>query len=504
MKLPAGLLGPWPWCLLALALSAGLALVPLQGLPHVTDEIAYTLQARVFAAGLRVAPGAPQPSLLLFPFWDAAGGYSPFPPGWPALLSVGERVGAAAWVNPLLCGLLPLLVWLLGREWGDAAMARRAAALVAVSPALLLLGASRMSHVSVILGLGAALVVAQRARDRPWAWWLAGAGVAYVVLARPFDAALLGGPLLLWGLHRGRSLARAAPLLLLPGLAAALLLADNALLTGDPLRFPMSAFFDGWVEDPSRAGCNRLGFGADVGCFPTFGSWGHSPGKALRIAGDSALRLDSQLIGIPGAGALALVGLAWGRRWLALVGIGALVLGYALYWSPGMAYGARFWSPALLLLPLGLAPLLGRLGRLALPLILAVGLAGTARMLPDLANRWWCVDGELSRMLAAAGATDGVVFIDGRGSRPMAWPRLGVEAFVCDPLLESGDGFLLWDPSDLRGGLQPRHGLRNPATTLDYLDRYHPGARAWNAVHDVSRDRWTLEEIQRTQDAPTR
>ena len=89
-----------PWCVVACALSLFVALGPLSGVPHVTDEVAYTLQAKLFAAGMRMGPAADVPSMLDYPFWvGAPASYSPFPPGWPALLAVGEFVGAPWAVN---------------------------------------------------------------------------------------------------------------------------------------------------------------------------------------------------------------------------------------------------------------------------------------------------------------------------------------------------------------------------------------------------------------------
>ena len=141
-------------CLLAVALAAGAALGPLEGIPHVTDEIAYTLQSRLFAAGMRTGAVADNASMVLFPFWQTTGpGHAVFPPGWPALLALGELLGAALWVNPLLCGLLPLLTWGLAREIGSPAQARLAAMVMALSPGVWMLGASRMAHTSTLVAL---------------------------------------------------------------------------------------------------------------------------------------------------------------------------------------------------------------------------------------------------------------------------------------------------------------------------------------------------------------
>ena len=92
--------------LVVVVLSMTVALGPLEGIPHITDEIAYTLQSRLLAAGLRVGPPGDDPALMSIPFWVVQPQTtSPFPVGWPLLLSIGERLGA---FKPDIC----LTIWL--------------------------------------------------------------------------------------------------------------------------------------------------------------------------------------------------------------------------------------------------------------------------------------------------------------------------------------------------------------------------------------------------------
>lgn len=488
---------PIAWGAVAGALALFVALGPLGGLAHVTDEVAYTLQARLFAAGMRTGPATDVPSMLDYPFWvSAPASYSPFPPGWPALLSLGEVVGAPWVVNPLLVALLPGLVWLAAREWVDERTAGVAAAVAAVSPQVLLLGGSRMAHMSVVVALGVALAVVVRRRDPPWAWTLAGLAVGFVVVTRPFDAALLGGPLLLLGLARAPGWGARAPLVVLPGLAAATLLADNAALTGDPLVFPMSAWLEAWSPG-ARAGCNALGFGPDIGCFDAYGEPGHSPRKALRIAAETAQRLDRLLLGLPGGMLLGVAGLAWLRRAEPLALVALVAGGHLFYWSPGLAYGARFWAPMLLVLPIGVAVVAARLPRWAPhAVVVAIGLAGGSRLLPELGDGYRCVDAAATEVLSEAGITDGVVLVDARGTRAAAWPIIEGGASECEPMLEAGALFQHLDPTSPRGGLQVRHALSDPAQIPLFLDRHHPGAPAWMLQHDVAADAYRLLPIR--------
>ncbi len=334
--------------------------------------------------------------------------------------------------------------------------------------------------------LAAATVVLYRPK---WAalWWGMGAAVGYAVLARPFDAAVLGGPLLVAGLLRGGPV---LPLVLLPGIAAGLTLLDNHLLTGHALTFPVNPWYDAWVADDPRiaAGCNRLGFGPDIGCVPTFGEVGHTPAKAARIALDSLRRLDRLLLGAPGglvAVALGLWALPRRQGLLLLAPLLVCMLAYAPYWSLGMAYGPRLWHPAVVpLLVLAAAGLHRLLGRWA-PLVLLLPVASVGWIYPQLSD-YWCVDTALSERLSAAGIEAGVLFVQTRGAAHRSWPALGVDDFVCAELLESGDALHMLDPTTTRGGLQVRHAPAALEDTVPYLQRYHPGAAGWVAWQDVS------------------
>ena len=164
------------------SLAAFVSQIPLAGVPHVSDEVAYTLQARLFAAGGRLGPAADNASMWMMPFWNIDGPmFSPFPPGWPALLAVGELVHLGAWVNPLLACFLPWVAFRLALAVADRSVARLAAVLMALSPGILVLAGSRMAHTSVLLALGILMVVVTSRAPRRW--WLGGAAAAYVVIA---------------------------------------------------------------------------------------------------------------------------------------------------------------------------------------------------------------------------------------------------------------------------------------------------------------------------------
>jgi hypothetical protein len=460
-----------------------LAIFGLGGVPHVTDEVAYTLQSRLFAGGMRVGPAADNASMLVYPFWVTSPvSYAAFPMGWPLLLAVGERLGLPWMINPLLHLVASLLVWGLAREWLKEEEAVVAGAIAALSPGVVLLGATRMSQTSVLVAMGVVALVLVRRRDKAWAFWAAGAAVAYLVLARPFEALWFGLPCLVYGVVRASCLSRRVGLVLLPLLAALVVARDNLALTGSALVFPIGPFFDSWVADLGRPpGCNQLGFGPDIGCAPTLGSFGHDLGKALQLALASLLRLDRLLLGLPG-GSLLVVGGACllKRRGALLLGLVLVnVLVYLPYWSPGAAYGARFYHPSTLVLPLLLASALVRVcGRYALAVVVALCLLGVRPLFSGITD-YWCVDSGLRRALSEAEIDAGVLFVRGGEPHQEAWPALGNEALACDPMLDSGSVYQLLDPTRQSGGWQPRHALGDFESTRRYLDQLHPEAEGY-------------------------
>ena len=76
-------------------MAAGLSVAVYQRHPHIPDEIAYIVHARYFAQGassMPLPPVAEAFELDLMTYEDDRW-YSPVPPGWPAVLAVGERMG---------------------------------------------------------------------------------------------------------------------------------------------------------------------------------------------------------------------------------------------------------------------------------------------------------------------------------------------------------------------------------------------------------------------------
>ena len=142
-------------------LSLWVAVRYFESLPHIEDEIAYIWQARVIADTGRITTPTPVcPKCFLVPFVVDYGGlrFGKYPPGWPALLALGEKAGARALINPLLAGFSVWLTYLLGRRLFHPAAGLLAAFLTVTSPFFLINSGSLLSHAwTLLLVLGFAL-----------------------------------------------------------------------------------------------------------------------------------------------------------------------------------------------------------------------------------------------------------------------------------------------------------------------------------------------------------
>ncbi|MEW6237927.1 MAG: hypothetical protein AB1656_21270, partial [Candidatus Omnitrophota bacterium] len=89
--------------LAAAALALAINQYALNNFPNSADEHANLFQAQIFAMGKLTVPAHPQQPYIS-PFYIVARldrVFSIFPPGWPAILSLGVMAGAPQIVNPL-------------------------------------------------------------------------------------------------------------------------------------------------------------------------------------------------------------------------------------------------------------------------------------------------------------------------------------------------------------------------------------------------------------------
>ena len=370
----------------AALLSFGYVEYYLRGGPRIIDATAYYLQARVFAHGSWTLPlHEPTTSFrgrFLLPSPDSSTLGVIFPPGYPAVLSLGFLVGAPMLVGPVLAAGLVVATYALARHLsGREDVALLAAALSATSAGLRYHTADTMSHGWSALLLVLALLAATK-DGRLWSF-VAGSSTGWLVATRPFSGlALL--ILVLALIVRDQRKWGAFVVGLLPGLA--LLMIHQRVVTGQWGESAQLLYY-GVADGPP--GCFKWGFGKEVGCRFEHGGFreaalphGFALLDGLRITG---IRLQKHLRDAANFQPLALVLLvgaigAVRRRQLLLpsCGVLAVVLVYVPFYYDGSypGGGARFYADVLplehILIAYGAHLLRG--GRWLLPMV-GVGFA---------------------------------------------------------------------------------------------------------------------------------
>lgn len=321
-------------------------------LPHIEDEIAFAWQAAVIADGRLTIPSPPHAAHFLVPFVVDYEGqrFSKYPLGWPALLSLGVRGGARAWVNPLMAGLAVWLTYCLGKRLLGEPVGALAALLTVISPFFFLNTGSLLSHpMGLVLSLAFALgwlgsYGAPAGAERRGLANLAAAGaLGLLALTRPLTAIGVAVP---FGLHgialliRGDRAVRVRLLTfgLVVGSLSSLHFLWQFAVTGDPWLNPYTLW---WAYD-------RVGFGPGVGRM--------EGGHTLRLAlSNTRFSLRAGARDLFGWGAYSWVFLPFGvwavrrRKEALLVGgmIVSLVGAYMLYWVGSWVYGPRYYFEAL-------------------------------------------------------------------------------------------------------------------------------------------------------------
>jgi len=439
-------------------LAATLSIWSYERHPHVPDEVAYLYHARYFAAGAMTMPTPPvleafEVDLLQY---EPTRWFSPVPPGWPAVLAIGTAAGVPWLVNPVLGGLTVLLTgMLLGRLYGRR-VARYGTLLLALSPWVLFLSMSFMTHLATLTFALAATLALLRARDTGSWWWGAasGAGVGLVSLVRPLDGVIVGGLLALWALGLGGTRLRFRALAGLgvgTVLVGALVFPYNAHLTGDPLVFPINVYNDIHYHP----GANDYGFGPDRGM-----GWaidpnpGHTPVDALINTDLNLFSLNTDLFGWS-TGSLLFVALLLtvggvrrlDRRMLAVIAA-VYVAHFFYYFSGGPDFGARYWFLMAVPLVALTAAGIGLLERMAGARVGVAVVALTAMALVTFVpwratDKYWHfrgMQGNLRTLVASHGIDGGLVLV--RGERHPDY----ASAVILNPLdLDSGATIFAWD-----------------------------------------------------------
>lgn len=456
------------WFVLATSLftcAAGIfvALYCYAGQAFTGDEMAMTWHARMLLAG-RLSIPRPEHSEFFNVFGVMDSGprwFSQFPIGGPALHAIGLAINAAWLVNPVLLGLATWQLYRFVRmAFGDAT-ARAATLLFALSPFVLLLGATQLSHTpTLLLTLTALAELAAwdlaSGRERMMHAALLGLAVGAVALVRPYDAVLVAAPIAVFQLARSyrsperlRSLAVQCVSGAVP---IAILLWANARTTGHPLLFAYEA---------AHGAAHGIGFHVDP-----MGKL-HTPRRGLVFTSGYLLRFDRFLFEWPVPGmavvVLSLATLRRATRWdtLLLALAGSFLLGYWAYWYPGFFDGPRFLFPvapvfilAAARLPEAAARYSGTRRRTLQAIVPACVLCawliplrfssvpGRVEMFHDLRSQYKVdVGAELRRM----GIDNAVVFIQESWHERLAarLVALGVPFFDAERLVNTLDGCVL-------------------------------------------------------------
>lgn len=341
---------------LAFAITSYISLRIFEGMPHIEDEITFVWQARLAARGdLKIlSPMCPQ--CFLEPFVIDAQGYrfGKYPPGWPAMLSLGIRLGVRSFVNPFLAALSVWLTYRLVKKLLSERAAIIAAVLTTLSPFFLMNSGSLLAHTfSLLLVLAFSLswidTFDQQNSIPKWMTVLiAGLSMGLLALTRPLTAVGISIPFLVHAvgiLIRG-NWERRKNLFFIGGLAGFLALLYfmwQYAVTGNFLTDPYVLY---WPYD-------RIGFGPGVGLNPG----GHQLKYAWVNTKFSVKVGLSDFFGWP---MISWIFIPFGlikirKNWRALL-VGSvfpsLVLAYAFYWIGAWLLGPRYYYEGLISLTL--------------------------------------------------------------------------------------------------------------------------------------------------------
>lgn len=376
------------------------------------DEAVYRFQAEVFRSGQLTLEA--EPFRDFFKPWMTAEHdgrlIGVFQPIFPAVLALSDRLfGTMRIALALIAAASVLLVAALGKELGRSPRERAiAATLFALSPFVVVQSALYLEYLFAVMLLLGALTLALRAaqRDAPPQWLRAGTGcgalLGLLLIARPLEALLASAAIAVFVLHssaklHGRSYLKAGAARLVPialgGLPFTLaMLAYNAHLTGNPLRFPLWAI----------GGNNAFGFGRRniVDGSPLIDM---TPLNALKAMHQNLRALPHWMFGSVALVPFGVYGAYVHRREAAtrlLLAIAVLFpLGYFFYWGNllivngrkqiGPHYYLALMIPAVLFAASGVEAVLKRSPRprATATILVAVFVAATAIELPDKIDR---------------------------------------------------------------------------------------------------------------------
>lgn len=295
------------------------------------DENTYDFQAQTILTGRVVNPPPPGGKAFdnIFIINDGRIWVGKYTLGHPIVLALGMAVGFKSLLVVIFgVSLIPLLFAVSLELYGSRRLALLTGALASISPFLIIMSSTRLSHTTSAFFLILFFWLYLRARrgcKRSWLYALcAGLAIGFAFTVRPGTAVGFGLPFVavmavdLWTRKPGTMMRLGLIVLgIAPFLAGTL--AYNNLVTGDALVFPFNYY------NPAE----NMGFGPS----------GHTPFKGLRNLFTNAFGLNSYLFGFPVSLLFAFV-LAFCKRnrgdLLNLGIIGGIVVLQFLYYHPGV------------------------------------------------------------------------------------------------------------------------------------------------------------------------
>ncbi|MEA3350497.1 MAG: glycosyltransferase family 39 protein [Chloroflexota bacterium] len=328
--------------LLAVLVSAAVAIGIYEKLPQLEDEHALLWQARLITNGQITIPSPPQPQSFFIHFIVDYRGQrsSKYPLGWPVLLSFGVCISAPWLINPLLAGLAVWLTYRLGQKLLGGKIALLAAGLTVSSPLFLTYSGSMLSHtwglvLSLIFAISWLDAVDETNPSRCGLPTLsAGFSLGVLALSRPWTAIGVAVP---FAIHGIMLLLRASPTIkkrILSVGAIALLVGSlhflwQYALTGD---FRTNPYLLWWPYDKIGFGINH---GAAAGGHTLRQGWANTR-QSLKVASHDLFGWGKYTC------VLSIIGLWANRRnrkmWLAASVFFSLVIVYMAYWVSGPRY----------------------------------------------------------------------------------------------------------------------------------------------------------------------
>jgi len=402
------------------------------------DEVVYSLQAHLFAQRdyrWHLDPDVQRFFTLPLMAPTPEGPYTQYPPGYPAILAVFMKFGAASVSGAILGAIAVASTYLLGRRCASPFVGVIAAAMLATHFLFLGFSARYLSHIAAMAAIVSAawLVLTPSdasARRRAGECVLAGFLIGVAVTIRPVTGIALGLSLYSWLLsRRGWKEMRDTTLLLGIGMAIpiAALMLFNSYSNGSPFRLGYNA---------AQGHLNDLGFGTRG--LVLYDARGQRVFQTESFGIIDALRYEARAViwplmrdATPVFTALPLIAIAYAYRLrfrgAAIAAFAVLPLVYFFYFDNG----ERMHLELLPFIAVGVALIVSRVwesdasaGRALTIFLLGASVASSATSLAAAARERTRAPGDgavVMRELAAARRTNGPLLVFVRNP-PLAEP----------------------------------------------------------------------------------